>query len=94
MGDYNLNLMNHQSHSVTGEFLDALYSNMFFPLVMRPTRITCHSATLIDNISSTNFSIDLGVDCFSLTFLSICLYFLFISTPQSQHLMKLFLFEM
>ena len=33
MGDFNLNLMNHQSHSVTGEFLDALYSNMFFPLI-------------------------------------------------------------
>ena len=25
MGDLNLNLINHQSHSVTGEFLDALY---------------------------------------------------------------------
>ena len=35
MGDFNLNLMNHQSHSVTGEFLDALYSNMFFPLITR-----------------------------------------------------------
>ena len=55
MGDFNLNLMNHQSHSVTGEFLDALYSNMFFPLVMRPTRITCHSATLIDNIFVNQF---------------------------------------
>ena len=44
-----LNLMNHQSHSVTGEFLDALYSHMFFPLITRPTRITCHSATLIVN---------------------------------------------
>ena len=55
MGDFNLNLMNYQSHSVTGEFLDALYSNMFFPLVMRPTRITCHSATLIDNIFVNQF---------------------------------------
>ena len=49
MGDFNSNLMNHQSHSVTGEFLDALYSNVFFPLITRPTRITSHSATLIDN---------------------------------------------
>ena len=55
MGDFNLNLMNHQSHSVTGEFLDALYSNMFFPLITRPTRITCHSATLIDNIFVNQF---------------------------------------
>ena len=29
MGDFNLNPMNHQNHSATGEFLDALYSNMF-----------------------------------------------------------------
>ena len=50
MGDFNLNLMNHQCHSVTGEFSDALYSNMFFPLITPPTRITCHLATLIDNI--------------------------------------------
>ena len=26
VGDFNLNLMNHQSHSATGEFLDALYT--------------------------------------------------------------------
>ena len=55
MGDFNLNLMNHQCHSVTGEFLDALYSNMFFPLITHPTRITCHSATLIDNIFVNQF---------------------------------------
>ena len=55
MGDFNLNLMNHQSHSVTGEFLDALYSHMFIPLITRPTRITCHSATLIDNIFGNQF---------------------------------------
>ena len=55
MGDFNLNLMNHQSHSATGEFLDALYSNMFFPLITRPTRLTSHSATLIDNIFVNQF---------------------------------------
>ena len=55
MGDFNLNLMNHQSQSFTGEFLDALYSNMFFQLITRPTRLTCHSATLIDNISVNQF---------------------------------------
>ena len=55
MGDFNLNQMNHQSHSVTGEFLDALHSNMVFPLITRPTRITCHSATLIDNIFVNQF---------------------------------------
>ena len=58
MGDLNLNLMNHQSHSFTGEFLDALYklySNMFFPLIMPPTRITRHLATLLDNTIMNQF---------------------------------------
>ena len=50
MGDFNLNLINFQHHQTTGEFLDGLYSNMFFPLITRPSRITCHTATLIDNI--------------------------------------------
>ena len=89
MGDFNLNLMNHQSHSATGEFLDALYSNMFFPLIMRPTTITPHSATLIDNIF-----VNQGMDCFSLIFLTISLFFLFSSTPQCLPLTKLFLFVM
>ena len=92
MGDFNLNLMNHQSHSATSEFLDALYSNMFFPLITRPTRITPHSATLIDNFVS--FLIDLGKDCFLLIFLTICIFFLFSSTPQCLPLTKLFLFMM
>ena len=52
MGDFNLNLMNYQSHNLTGEFLDMMYSNTFFPLITRPTRITSHSASLIDNIHS------------------------------------------
>lgn len=28
MGDFNLNLMNHESHQQTSEFLDIMYSNM------------------------------------------------------------------
>ena len=50
MCDFNLNLMNHHSHQLTGAFLDIMYANMFFPLITLPTRITAHTATLIDNI--------------------------------------------
>ena len=50
MGDFNLNLLRFQQHSLTGEFLEQMYSNAFFPLILRPSRITSHSATLIDNI--------------------------------------------
>ena len=50
MGNFNLNLMNHESHQQTSEFLDIMYSNMLFPLIMQPTRITSYTTTLIDNI--------------------------------------------
>ena len=50
MGDFNLNLMNYHSHQFTNELLNTMYSNMFFPLITRPTRITSYTATLIDNI--------------------------------------------
>ena len=32
-----------------------MYSNTFFPLITRPTRITSHTATLIDNIFTNHF---------------------------------------
>ena len=44
LGDFNLNLINLQHHQNTGEFLDGLDSNMFFPMITRPTRITSHTA--------------------------------------------------
>lgn len=50
MGDFNINLLNYKNHELTNEFLDIMYSNMFFPLITRPTRITSFNATLIDNI--------------------------------------------
>ena len=46
----NLNLINHHCHKATSDFLDLLYSRMFFPLITRPTRITAKKASLIDNI--------------------------------------------
>ena len=50
MGDFNLNLLNFESHSDTNEFLNILGSFLFSPHIIQPTRITYHSATLIDNI--------------------------------------------
>ena len=54
MGDYNINILNYDSHSATVEFVDMLYSNAFLPLINRPTRITQNSATIIDNIFTNN----------------------------------------
>ena len=58
MGDFNLNLMNHDRHLMTSEFLDLMYSNSFLPLITRPTRITSNTATLIDNIFTNNLVSD------------------------------------
>ena len=37
MGDLNLNLLNNQNHNATREFLDGLYSHLFFPLITLPS---------------------------------------------------------
>jgi hypothetical protein len=50
LGDYNLNLINYNSHNLTSDFVDSMFSHHVVPLINRPTRITSTSATLIDNI--------------------------------------------
>ena len=54
LGDSNINLLNSESHALTNEFIDVMYSFQCFPLISRPTRITPRSATLIDNIFTNN----------------------------------------
>lgn len=49
-GDFNLNLLNSNSHPPTGEFLNNLLSYNFIPTIQNPTRISDISATLLDNI--------------------------------------------
>ena len=49
-GDFNINLFNYDSNNQVNYFLDSIYSLGLFPLITKPTRITSHSATLIDNI--------------------------------------------
>ena len=50
MGDFNINLLNFETHPLTHEFLGNLGPYYFQPYITQPTRITDHSATLIDNI--------------------------------------------
>ena len=50
LGDYNVNLFNADSHGATQDFIDMMYSHSLFPTITKPTRITAHSATLIDNV--------------------------------------------
>ena len=49
MGDFNLDLLRYDEHAVTQELIDSLFSYMFIPIITRPTRLTAHTATLIDN---------------------------------------------
>ena len=50
LGDWNINILNSDSHQPTGDFIELMYSHALFPNIVKPTRITKKSATLIDNI--------------------------------------------
>ena len=54
MGDYNIDLVKHEHHPPTEQFLDTMYSNSLLPMIFKPTRETETTATLIDNISLIN----------------------------------------
>ena len=50
MGDFNINLLNYETHPDTDAFINILGSYYVHPQILKPTRITDHTATLIDNI--------------------------------------------
>ena len=50
LGDFNCNLINHETHKDTNDFLNLFLSNSFLPLITLPSRVTDTSSTLIDNI--------------------------------------------
>ena len=54
LGDWNINLLNYESHNYTADFIDMLYSYSFAPVINRPTRITASTASIIDNIFTNN----------------------------------------
>ena len=48
-GDYNIDLLHYEINQIN-QFLNIIYTHGMFPCTTLPTRITDHSATLIDNI--------------------------------------------
>ena len=46
----NINFLKFNEHTQTEEFLDMLYANNILPIITKPTRLTDHTATLIDQI--------------------------------------------
>ena len=54
MGDMNIDLLKYHSHQQTERYLNVIYSLDLLPVITKPTRITNHTATLIDHIYTNN----------------------------------------
>ena len=52
----NIDFFKCDSHPPTEAYLDMLYSNNLLPIITKPTRLTYHSATLIDHIYTNSTS--------------------------------------
>ena len=52
MGDFNTDLLQYDLHSYTNDFVNSMISHSFLPYILQPSRVTDHSATIIDNIFS------------------------------------------
>jgi endonuclease/exonuclease/phosphatase family metal-dependent hydrolase len=50
MGDFNIDLLKFSNHNKTNDYLENIFSLGHIPLITKPTRVTTHSATLIDHI--------------------------------------------
>ena len=56
LGDFNVDLLKHEQHKATNEFLHSLPSNLFLPYIIQPSRINSHSKCIIENIFSNFIS--------------------------------------
>ena len=56
LGDYNINLLNHETNSKTGNFFSTLFANTLLPVISKQTRHGEPSATLTDNIITNIYS--------------------------------------
>ena len=52
MGNFNINLLECEHHTDTNNFVNSMVSHYLLPYILHPTRVTDHSATVIDNIFS------------------------------------------
>lgn len=56
LGDMNIDFLKCNSLSLTEDYLEMLYTNNMLPEITKPTRITSHTATLIDHICTDSFN--------------------------------------
>ncbi len=52
MGDFNVDVLKYETNLKTMDFVDDIISHSCIPLISKPTRVTNHCATLIDNFFS------------------------------------------
>ena len=57
-GDFNINLLNYSKHAETENFLNTALSHFQYPVILRHTRYSSTSSTLLDNIFSNNITSD------------------------------------
>jgi hypothetical protein len=50
LSDFNVNMLNFETHGLTNDYINALISKSFLPVITSPTRVKQQSATLIDHI--------------------------------------------
>ena len=50
MGDFNISLLNYDTQTDTNGFLNLMHSHSLIPFILKPTRLTAKTKTLIDNI--------------------------------------------
>ena len=50
MGDFNINLLDHNLSTPVTNFINQMISRNYLPIINRHTRVTPNSCTLIDNI--------------------------------------------
>ena len=55
-GDFNLNLLDHESNKKVHNFLDIIYRNGMIPTINKPTRVTRTAVTAIDHILTNSFA--------------------------------------
>ena len=53
-GDFNMNCLKYHENAKTKHFYDNIFEKGAIPIINRPTRISEHSASLIDNILTTD----------------------------------------
>ena len=54
VGDFNIDLLKEEVYRPIRDYLNLLFSHSFLPKIVKPTRITPNTATLIDNIFTNN----------------------------------------